>query len=68
MTPLPSGDREEPKRIRPEKPLIKGGIFPPNYSNTVRQSFGIEDALRRHTSCWLVSACTSSFAVRRIRA
>jgi len=30
MISLSSADREGRKRIRPEKPVIKGGIFPPN--------------------------------------
>jgi len=30
MIPLLSGDRERGKRIRPERPVIKGRIFPPS--------------------------------------
>jgi len=32
MTPLLSDSSQASKRIRPQKPVIKGGIFPPNYS------------------------------------
>jgi len=34
MILLSSAEREGRKRIRPEKPVIKGGIFPPKSSDS----------------------------------
>jgi hypothetical protein len=43
MIPLLPGDCEGGKRIRPEKPVIKGAIFPLNYSWADEDRWRLDD-------------------------